>query len=137
VAMMRAKAEDDQKVSDAELIALWSKTQEEISRHGGTNKSNLRMHDFTRKLLKACLTLTRMDETDSALILKQEWSIFDSGRTPWLLANFTTHHHRRCPYCHGAVYRERQRGLSKLTLVIGVRRYRCANCDRLHYGFCF
>ena len=28
-------------------------------------------------------------------------------------------------------------GIIKLTLVLAVRPYRCAGCDRLHYGFCF
>ena len=49
----------------------------------------------------------------------------------------TTHRHRRCPYCQGEVYRERRRGLAKLTLLLAVRPYRCSDCDELHYGFCF
>jgi hypothetical protein len=38
-----------------------------------------------------------------------------------LLSTFTTHDHRRCPYCRGEVYRERRKGLSNLTLVLAVR----------------
>ena len=45
--------------------------------------------------------------------------------------------HRRCPYCHGAVRREKRKGLSNLTLMLAIRPYRCVDCDRLHYGFCF
>jgi len=54
-----------------------------------------------------------------------------------LLFGLTTHKHRRCPYCHGEVYREKRGGLAKLTLMLGIRPYRCADCDRLHYGFRF
>ena len=78
------------------------------------------------------------DEADSALIMQQKSYIFVRGHTtPVLLSTFTTHHHRRCPYRRGKVYRERRKGPSNLTLVLAVRQYRCADCDMLHYRFCF
>jgi hypothetical protein len=49
----------------------------------------------------------------------------------------TTHKHRYCPFCHGKVCRERRKGFLKLTILFGIRLYRCESCDRLHYGFCF
>jgi hypothetical protein len=54
---MRGKPGVDQKVSDAELIALLLKTQEEIQAHGELNESNLLLHDFARELLKQRLQL--------------------------------------------------------------------------------
>jgi hypothetical protein len=49
----------------------------------------------------------------------------------------TTHRHRCCPFCHGTVYRERRKGLQKLTTLLAMRIYRCESCDKLHYGFSF
>jgi DNA-directed RNA polymerase subunit RPC12/RpoP len=78
------------------------------------------------------------DETDSALNMKIESSILVRGHTSraWL-ATLTTHRQRRCPYCQGDVYREKRKGFAHLSLALAVRPYRCADCDRLHYGFCF
>ena len=47
----------------------------------------------------------------------------------------TTHRSRHCPFCRGRVYRERRTGLGKLTLLVGLRPYRCEACDKVHYGF--
>jgi hypothetical protein len=78
------------------------------------------------------------DQADSAQNMKQKSPIFNTERSPvGLLSTLTTHHHRRCPYCHGEVYREKREGLAKLTLAIAIRPYRCNYCNRLHYGFCF
>lgn len=49
----------------------------------------------------------------------------------------TTHHHRRCPFCHGTVYRESLSGFWRLTILFGFRPYRCEVCDKVHYGFRF
>jgi hypothetical protein len=134
---MQEKAEVDQTVPDAELVASVSNAQERQGDTVGQMNPNLLLHDFARELPKKRLWMMD-DEAKSALIMKQEPSIFVRGRTtPGLLATLTTHHHRRCPYCHGAVYREKRKGLSKLTFVLSVRPYRCVDCDRLHYGFCF
>ena len=78
------------------------------------------------------------DEIGLALNMKIESSNFVRRHTaPGLLETLTTHRQRRCPYCHGGVYREKRKGLSHLTLALAVRPYRCTDCDRLHYGFCF
>jgi hypothetical protein len=42
----------DQKASDAELIGLLRKAQEEIEAHGELNELNLLLRDFVRELLK-------------------------------------------------------------------------------------
>jgi hypothetical protein len=52
VAVMQDKAAVDQNVSDAELIVLLRKTNEEIVAHGELNELNLLLHDFARELLK-------------------------------------------------------------------------------------
>jgi hypothetical protein len=53
------------------------------------------------------------------------------------ILRLTTHHNRRCPFCHGTVYRERPSGLRKFTILFGLRPYRCEACDKVHYGFRF
>ena len=54
---MQNTAEIDQKASDAELIALVRKAQEEIDAHGELNELNLLLRDFARELLKQRLLL--------------------------------------------------------------------------------
>jgi hypothetical protein len=49
---MQDNAGVDQEVSDAELIALLGRAQEEIEAHGELNELNLLLRDFVRKLLK-------------------------------------------------------------------------------------
>jgi hypothetical protein len=46
-----------QKASDAELIALLRKAQEEIEAHGELNELNVLLRDFARELLKQRLLL--------------------------------------------------------------------------------
>jgi uncharacterized protein with PIN domain len=71
-------------------------------------------------------------------VMRQKSSIASRGHTPSeLLFALTTHRHRRCPYCQGKVYREKRRGVAKLTFMLAIRPYRCVDCDRQHYGFCF
>jgi hypothetical protein len=49
---------------------------------------------------------------------------------------FSTHSHRRCPYCHShGLYRENRKGLVWGLSVVGLRPYRCLDCDRVHLGF--
>jgi hypothetical protein len=48
---MRDKAEVDQRMSDAELLALVSATQEQTEVRGGVNESNLLLRDFAGELL--------------------------------------------------------------------------------------
>ena len=119
--------------------------------HGELNKVNLLSRDFARETAETAFARksgVRADDRVESVgvegthmlvrIMHQKPSISSRGRTPTgLVAALTTHRHRRCPYCHGEVYREKRRGLAKLTLVLAVRPYRCADCDRLHYGFCF
>jgi len=51
---------------------------------------------------------------------------------------FSTHSHRRCPYCHSnGLYRENRKGLVWGFSVVGLRPYRCLDCERVHLGFCF
>jgi hypothetical protein len=50
--VVQNKAEVDQRVSDAELIALVSKAQEEIEAHGELSEPNLLLCDFAWELLK-------------------------------------------------------------------------------------
>jgi len=52
VAVMQDKAGVEQKVSRAELIALFCQTQEEIEAHGESNELNLLLGDFAKELLK-------------------------------------------------------------------------------------
>lgn len=37
----------------------------------------------------------------------------------------TVHRRSHCPFCHGRVDRERRKGLQGLTLLVGMRPYRC------------
>jgi hypothetical protein len=52
VAVMQDEAGVDQKASDAELIALVRRAQEELEAHGELNQMNLLLRDFARELLK-------------------------------------------------------------------------------------
>lgn len=47
----------DQKASDAELMTLLRKVQEEIDAHGELNEMNLLLRDFARELLKKRLLM--------------------------------------------------------------------------------
>jgi hypothetical protein len=47
----------DQKASDAELMTLLRKVQEEIDAHGELNEVNLLLRDFARELLKKRLLM--------------------------------------------------------------------------------
>jgi hypothetical protein len=49
---MQDKAGVDQRVSDAELIALVCKAQEETEANGDLNELNLLLRDFAKELLK-------------------------------------------------------------------------------------
>jgi hypothetical protein len=50
----------------------------------------------------------------------------------------STHSHRSCPYCHShGVYRESRKGFVWGLSALGLRPYRCLDCDRVHFGFCF
>ena len=52
VAVVQDEAGVDQKASDAELIALVRRAQEELEAHGELNQANLLLRDFARELLK-------------------------------------------------------------------------------------
>jgi hypothetical protein len=52
VAVMQDEAGVDQKASDAELIALVRRAQEELEAHSELNQVNLLLRDFARELLK-------------------------------------------------------------------------------------
>jgi len=52
VAVMQDEAGVDQKASDAELIALVRRAQEELEARGELNQMNLLLRDFARELLK-------------------------------------------------------------------------------------
>jgi hypothetical protein len=52
VAVMQDEAGVDQKASDAELIALVRRAQEELEAHDELNQLNLLLRDFARELLK-------------------------------------------------------------------------------------
>jgi hypothetical protein len=52
VAVMQDEAGVDQKASDAELIALVRRAQEELEAHDELNQLNLLSRDFARELLK-------------------------------------------------------------------------------------
>ena len=49
---MQDEAGVDQKASDAELIALVRRAQEELEAHDELNQLNLLLRDFARELLK-------------------------------------------------------------------------------------
>jgi len=49
----------------------------------------------------------------------------------------TTHRTRHCPFCRGKVYWEKRTGFGKLVMLVGLRPYRCEECDKVHYGFYF
>ena len=49
---MQDEAGVDQKASDAELIALVRRAQEELEAHGELNQVSLLLRDFARELLK-------------------------------------------------------------------------------------
>jgi hypothetical protein len=48
---MQDKSAADQKISDAELIALVRKAQQEFEAHGDLNKVDLLLRDFAKELL--------------------------------------------------------------------------------------
>jgi hypothetical protein len=52
VAVMQDEAGVDQKASDAELIELVRRAQEELEAHDELNQLNLLLRDFARELLK-------------------------------------------------------------------------------------
>jgi len=49
---MQDQERGDEKASDAELIALWCKTQDEIEAHGEPDELNVLLGDFARGLLR-------------------------------------------------------------------------------------
>jgi len=53
---MQDEAGVDQQASDAELIALVRRAQEELEAHGELNQVSLLLRDFARGLLKAVAT---------------------------------------------------------------------------------
>jgi hypothetical protein len=57
VTVMQEMAGMDHKASDAELIAMVRKTQEELEAHGELNELNLLLRDFARELLKRRLLI--------------------------------------------------------------------------------
>ena len=59
-AVMQVGAEVDQRVSDAELIALVCKAQEEIGGHAGSSETYLLLRDFARELLKKRLRVMKL-----------------------------------------------------------------------------
>ncbi len=54
---MQEEAGVDQKATDAELMALVRRAQEELEAHGESNQVNLLLRDFARELLKQRLLL--------------------------------------------------------------------------------
>jgi hypothetical protein len=54
---MQDEAGVDQQASDAELIALVHRTQEEMEAHGELNQVSLLLRDFARELLRQRLLL--------------------------------------------------------------------------------
>jgi hypothetical protein len=56
-AAMQEMVGADQKASDAELMTLLRKVQEEIDAHGELNEMNLLLRDFARELLKKRLLM--------------------------------------------------------------------------------
>jgi hypothetical protein len=58
--MVQNRAGVGQKISDAELIALFCRTQEEIEGQGESNELNLLLRDFAKELLKQRL-FTRVE----------------------------------------------------------------------------
>jgi hypothetical protein len=73
--VIQDKAGVDQRASDAELMALLRKAQDEIEAHGELNELNLLLHDFARELLKQRLLqmsgVPADDVVDSARIRAQ------------------------------------------------------------------
>ncbi len=57
---MLDEMEVDQRVSDAELIALVYQAQEAIEAHAGSNEPNLLLRDFARELLKKRLRVMKL-----------------------------------------------------------------------------
>jgi len=54
---MQDESEIDQRASDAELMVLVRRAQEELEAHGESNQVNLLLRDFARELLKQRLLL--------------------------------------------------------------------------------
>jgi hypothetical protein len=52
VAVMQDQEQVDEKASDAELIALWCKTQDEIEAHGELDELSILLGDFVMELLR-------------------------------------------------------------------------------------
>jgi hypothetical protein len=52
VVVMQDQQRVDEKASDAELIALWCKTQDEIEVHGALDELNELLSDFAMQLLR-------------------------------------------------------------------------------------
>ena len=52
VVVMQGEERVDEKASDAELIALWCKTQDEIETHGVLDDLNELLGDFAMELLR-------------------------------------------------------------------------------------
>jgi hypothetical protein len=59
-AVMEHKAGVNHGLSDAALIALVSKAQEEIEAHAGLNEPNLLLRDSARELLKKRLRMMKL-----------------------------------------------------------------------------
>jgi hypothetical protein len=53
VPVMQDKSGVEQKISDAELLALVGKAQEEIQAHDGLIEQNLLLRDFAGEVLKS------------------------------------------------------------------------------------
>jgi hypothetical protein len=60
VAVMQNRAQVDQRMSDAELLALVSAAHEQIEVHGGVNESNLHLRDFAGELLTKRLWMMKL-----------------------------------------------------------------------------
>ncbi len=54
---MQDEGEIDQRASDAELMVIVRRAQEELEAHGESNQVNLLLRDFARALLKQRLLL--------------------------------------------------------------------------------
>jgi hypothetical protein len=72
VAVMQDEAGVDQKASDAELIALVRRAQEELEAHDELNQLNLLLRDFARELLKQRL-LERVEFVLLMEFSRPEW----------------------------------------------------------------
>ncbi len=68
---MQEEDEVDQKASDAELMALVRRAQEELEAHGQLNQTNLLLRDFARELLKRRL-LSRVEFVRMIALGRQE-----------------------------------------------------------------